>query len=77
MLGHQNSFTASLRSFGTLSLFKMGQVISALRVSVKEADRGAEEKAKQDLDILQTLVDSKLDQFQAEVNAQVNEYGLL
>lgn len=55
----------------------MGQVISALRVSVKEADRGAEEKAKQDLDILQTLVDSKLDQFQAEVNAQVNEYGLL
>lgn len=47
----------------------MGQAISALRESVKEADRVAEEKAKQDLDILQKLVDSKLDQFQAEINA--------
>ena len=47
---------------------KMGQVISAIRESVREADKVAEEKAKQDLDILQKLVDSKLNQFQHELN---------
>lgn len=46
----------------------MGQVISAIRESVREADKVAEEKAKQDLDILQKLVDSKLNQFQHELN---------
>lgn len=46
----------------------MGQAISAMRESVKEADKIAEEKAKQELDILQKLVDSKLNEFQFEIN---------
>lgn len=40
----------------------MGQIISSAR------EKEAEEKAKQDLDILQTLVDSKLNEFQSELN---------
>ncbi|KAH8103436.1 hypothetical protein BXZ70DRAFT_1005856 [Cristinia sonorae] len=46
----------------------MGQTIAALRASIKEADAAAEEKAKQDLDILQKLVDAKLDGFEHQLN---------
>jgi hypothetical protein len=51
----------------------MGQIISAARAAVKVADKEAEEKAKQDLDILQKLVDSKLNEFQSQLNEYTPE----
>ncbi|KAM5347262.1 hypothetical protein ACJ41O_010267 [Fusarium nematophilum] len=46
----------------------MGQLISAARAEINKADRELEEKAKQDLEILQKLVDAKLDEFQRFLN---------
>ena len=47
----------------------MGPAISALRKAITAPDREAEEQAKQDLDILQRLVDTKLDEYEAALNA--------
>ena len=46
----------------------MGQLISSARDALKQADNDAEKKTKQDLDILQKLVDLKLDEFQSQLN---------
>jgi hypothetical protein len=45
----------------------MGAAISALRDEIKEADARAEEKAKQDLEILQKMVDAQLDKYESEM----------
>jgi hypothetical protein len=44
-----------------LSAEIMGAAISAMRDSIKEADARAEEKAKQELEILQKMVVAQLD----------------
>ena len=47
----------------------MGQAISAAREAIKAADEAAAEKTKQELDILQKMVDAQLDKYDAELNA--------
>ena len=49
----------------------MGQAISAARDEVKEIDKTAEDKAKQDLEILEKMVDNVLDKYEANLNAWV------
>ncbi|KAL8848618.1 MAG: hypothetical protein Q9221_006392 [Calogaya cf. arnoldii] len=48
----------------------MGAAISALRESLKEADRAMEEKKKQDLEIMQRMVDAQLDKYEADLNTK-------
>lgn len=45
----------------------MGAAISAMRDAITGGDVVAEEKAKQDLDILQKMVDGQLDKFEAQL----------
>jgi hypothetical protein len=47
----------------------MGAAISAAREAISAADKAAEEKAKQDLDILQKMVDAQLDKYEAQLDA--------
>lgn len=49
----------------------MGKILSVLKGEEQE------EKAKQDLEILQKLVDAKLNQFQSELNESVHANSLL
>jgi len=48
----------------------MGAAISAMRASLKAADDAEAQKTKQNLEILQQLVDSKLDKFEADLDAK-------
>jgi len=48
----------------------MGEAISTMRSTIKAADVAENEKAKQNLDILQKLVNSQLDKYEAELNAK-------
>jgi len=50
----------------------MGVAISAIHDQIKVADRKAEEKAKQDLDILQKMVDAQLDRYESEMTQKVS-----
>ena len=46
----------------------MGAAISAMRDAITGGDAAAQEKAMQDLDILQKMVDGQLDKFEAQLN---------
>ncbi|KAL8998616.1 MAG: hypothetical protein Q9169_002367 [Polycauliona sp. 2 TL-2023] len=48
----------------------MGAAISALRENLQAADRAMEEKKKQDLEIMQRMVDAQLDKYEADLNAK-------
>ncbi|CAL8582355.1 hypothetical protein XPA_008022 [Xanthoria parietina] len=48
----------------------MGAAISALREALTEGDRAIEEKKKQDLEIMQRMVDAQLDKYEADLNTK-------
>ncbi|KAI4090497.1 MAG: hypothetical protein LQ339_008356 [Xanthoria mediterranea] len=48
----------------------MGAAISTLRETLKEGDRAIEEKKKQDLEIMQRMVDAQLDKYEADLNTK-------
>ena len=47
----------------------MGTAISAMRSTIKAADDAEAVKTKQNLDILQKLVDAQLDKYEAALDA--------
>ena len=49
----------------------MGAAISAVWENLEEADRAMEEKKKQDLEIMQRMVDAQLDKYEGELNTSV------
>lgn len=55
----------------------MGAAISTLRETLKEGDRAIEEKKKQDLEIMQRMVDAQLDKYEADLNTCVHPVSRL
>ena len=49
----------------------MGAAISAVRGELSKADEEAARKAKQDLEILQKMLDTQLDTFENQINEYV------